>query len=67
MVGFWCTNSGFCAKHCRVPLQPILGDLGAVSRAGREKRSNESFQAFVSRAFSPDPTDCPWVFDCLQP
>ena len=47
---------------------PILGDSGAVTRVGRkggtkvlksgwEKRRDESFRP----AFSPDPTDCPWV------
>ena len=37
----------------------ILGDPGAVSRAGR-KGATKVFKHFC-RAFSPGPTDRPWV------
>ena len=44
-------------------LQPILGDPGGVSRAGL-KGATKSFQPVPEnfcRAFSPGPTDRPWV------
>ena len=50
--GFSCALSGF----------GILGKQRAwVSRFGR-KGATKVFENF-RRAFSPDPTDCPWVFD----
>ena len=31
------------------------------SQSGRKKRRDESFHVLETFAFSPDPTDCPWV------
>ena len=45
--------------------QVILGDPGAVSRVGRKGATKVRTLSLVLEnfrlAFSPDPTDCPWV------